>query len=355
MVERDRLELTRRGFLAGAGLTGLGLLAAACAPGALPGASTTPAAGGLAKTFTPATIKVGTISVFEIATWQYVGAQRGYFRDFGIDLEVQPLQSGNAILTGTQAGQIDLADGGAADPLAAIEKGAQLRIIGASRPGLSFVVYARPGINSLKDLEGKTVGAAAPGSFLNVLMLALFEKEGVDKDKVTFLNIGASPAVYQSVVAGRVDAGPSAVDFTAQAAADGVKPLLETWTMLPDFVRVVFYSTQQTIQAKGDELARTLAGMARSYQYIKNDASSKEPFVAACEEHFRTPRPVAEAGWEFLHNNDILSLDLNITERQIQYMQEIAVRVVGNQERILPYNQVVDTSVLRKAQEYLRA
>lgn len=357
MTQRDVTEMlgrgvSRRSFLAGTGLAGLGLLAAACAPTGTPGASTTPAAGGITKNFTPATVKVGTIDgITETAIWRHVGVEQGFFREFGITLDTQGLRDGNAITTGVLAGELDLADGGPGTVLAAIEKGAPMRLIGNSRPGMNFVVYAQPGINSLKDLEGKTVGSAAPGSFLQLVMLAMFDKEGVDKDKVTFRNVGASPDVFRAVASGTVDAGPSSVSFLPQAEAQGLKRLADTWVVLPDYVRVSFYTTLDQIQRNGDVLARTLAGFAKSHQFIENPAS-EAPFVQLATERMGVTPQVAAFEWNFLRDNKILSYDLNITEQQMQYMQQLNVDA-GSQSRVLPFNQVVDLSVLQRARQYL--
>ncbi len=351
------LTVTRRGFLAGAGLTGLGLLAAACAPATAPApaAGTTPAAAGGAapRTFTPATVKVGTIDgITETAIWRHVGVEKGFFQQFGITLDTQGLRDGNAITNGILSGELDLADGGPGTVLAAIEKGAPMRLIGNSRPGMNFVVYSRPEITSLKDLEGRTVGTAAPGSFLHLVMLAMFDKEGVDRNRVTFRNVGASPDVFRAVVSGTVDAGPSSVSFLPQAQASGIKRLADTWVVLPDYVRVSFYTTLQNIQRNGDVLARTLAGFARSHQYIE-DPASKEPFVRLATERMGVTPEVAEFEWSFLRDNKILSYDLAITPAQMEYMQQLNVDA-GSQSRVLPFDQVVDTSILRRAQEYLR-
>ncbi len=341
----DRLMISRRNFLTYTGMAGMGAVAAACAP-----AATTPAPAPAAKGgVTPATVRVATIAaVLENANWM-VGVDQGYFEEFGITYEVTGLASGNLVTSAVQAGEADFADAGAGTVLAAIEKGAGLRMIGTSRPGLNFVIYAQKEITSLKDLEGKQVGAASPGSFLQLLFLALFEKHGVDADKVEFVNIGASPNVFKAVVAGTVAAGPAAVTFLPTAEREGLNALVNTWEELPDYVRVGFYATTGSISNKGDEIARAMAGYVKASRYVITPGS-KDQWIKKAMDELGANQEQAEFAWNFQSNNPILAQNLEISATQTDYMQSLNI-IAGSQTKILPFEEVADVSLQKRALE----
>ena len=120
----------------------------------------------------------------------YLGVERGYYKDEGIDLTIGEGQgSVRAVQTvGAKSDMFGLADGGSV--VAGVSKGAPVRAVMAitnSSP-YSLAVRADSGIKTLKDVEGKTI-ASAPGEAGLQLLPALFARNNVDIDKVKILRV----------------------------------------------------------------------------------------------------------------------------------------------------------------------
>jgi NitT/TauT family transport system substrate-binding protein len=120
----------------------------------------------------------------------YLGVERGYYADEGIDLTIGEGQgSVRAVQTvGAEGDMFGLADGGSVT--AGVARGAPVKAVMAvtnSSP-YSLSVRADSGITSLKEVEGKTI-ASAPGEAGLQLLPALFAKNGVDIDKVNILRV----------------------------------------------------------------------------------------------------------------------------------------------------------------------
>ena len=120
----------------------------------------------------------------------YLGLERGYYKDEGIDLTIGEGQgSVRAVQTvGAKGDMFGLADGGSL--IAGVSKGAPVKAVMAitnSSP-YSLAVRADSGIKTLKDLEGKTV-ASAPGEAGLQLLPGLFARNGVDINKVKILRV----------------------------------------------------------------------------------------------------------------------------------------------------------------------
>lgn len=120
----------------------------------------------------------------------YLGLERGYYKDEGIDLTIGEGQgSVRAVQTvGAKGDMFGLADGGSV--VAGVSKGAPVKAVMAvtnSSP-YSLAVRADSGIKTLKDIEGKTV-ATAPGEAGLQLLPALFARNNVDIDKVKILRV----------------------------------------------------------------------------------------------------------------------------------------------------------------------
>jgi NitT/TauT family transport system substrate-binding protein len=120
----------------------------------------------------------------------YLGLERGYYKDEGIDLTIGEGQgSVRAVQTvGAKGDMFGLADGGSV--AAGASKGAPVKAVMAvtnSSP-YSLAVRADSGIKTLKDVEGKTI-ATAPGEAGLQLLPGLFARNGVDMDKVKILRV----------------------------------------------------------------------------------------------------------------------------------------------------------------------
>ncbi len=350
--------VSRRTLLRASGMMALGLLAA-CSPSTSPAA---PAAGNAASSApapaattgasasasgSGAAIAVGTDSGVLERVPPTIAEDQGFFRQLGVKPEVQALADGTKVLAGVLSNQLALGESGINNVLASIEKSPNVKILGTSHLPVGYVVYANSKIESLKDLEGKSVGTGAVGAFLYVLMFEILKKNGVAANKVNFVNIGASPDVYRAVAAGKVDVGPSTVTFLSQAQKDGVKTLANVWQELPNFVSIGLYASNDGIAKNRDALVRTLAAYARTYRFALGGDDGKAAWIKGAKQ-FAQDEASAAADWQWLKDNKGLQTDLSVTKSQLDYMQQVNIDT-GSQSKIVPFEQVADTSLVQDA------
>lgn len=295
---------------------------------------------------------VSTPGILDNVHWM-IGKQKGFFEEFGVDFEFMGVASGVAQMEALLGKTVDLVDSSAGPVLAAIEKGAALKVMAGSRPSLNYAFFSQKDTKSLKDLEGQIVGSVPPGNFAHNVTLALLKKNGVDTNKVQFVNIGTSADIYKALVVGKIAAGVSGVTYVPIAERDGLKVLAEMWKELPDYLTWSFYSSEEYIKSKGDGLARTLAGYAKTYRYVKTP-ESKELFMKIGTDELKGEPEQVEAYWNFCKNDGALAVDLAFTPKQIEFMQRLNVDAGGTQTNVLPFEKVVDLSIQKKALELLR-
>lgn len=115
----------------------------------------------------------------------YYGVEKGYYRDEGIDLTINPggpnLLAEN--LVATDADTFGLS-GGTDSLLAAVDKGMPVVAIGVSHQVTPFVFVTRKDgpVKSLKDFEGKKVTTWFTGA--NYVLFGMLNNNGVDRSKV---------------------------------------------------------------------------------------------------------------------------------------------------------------------------
>lgn len=201
---RDR-NVSRRGFLRVAGAVA-GALAAgpSVRPGGVRRASA--AAGTLKRA-----VLVYGVQTLDVTT-AFFGAvpqALGYYRDEGIEVDVQTVGGASAAINLLTSGQAQFSSHGTAGLFAAVDKGAAVKGFICQIPDyfVSLAVLRDSPITAADQLRGKTIGVNAIGGAPDLVMHALAQKQGwvVGKD-VEFLAVGTGVPALDALRKGRVHA-----------------------------------------------------------------------------------------------------------------------------------------------------
>lgn len=115
----------------------------------------------------------------------FVALEKGFFKDEGLDLTINPGGPGIDPIRLVVAGEDDVGLAGHEQILIAREQGIPVIAIGEDyvRSGVGFFSLKGSGIKEPKDFEGKKV-ATLPGTDKHTIYMALMAKMGVDRDKI---------------------------------------------------------------------------------------------------------------------------------------------------------------------------
>lgn len=292
----------------------------------------------------------------QVLTIQKLMEQKGWFKEFGIAPDVMPVASGTNLIGPLIAGKADICIfAGFSQLLAAIDKGAKLKILGgASIKGQQALFAKDPAIRTVKDLEGRSVGVGAIGAQLHQVVTALLKKKGVDTGKVKFVVVGNSGDVFRAVVAGRVDAGNGQADVLSSLDRLHVHMIEDGdyATQLPEYTWQAAFTSIRSIKENRDGLVRTLGAYCKAFRYVQNPGSEQD-FVTA-QMAALAPRDqehgieAAKSQWRYLQERKIYAPDLVLTEERVDYMQELNLSL-GVQKKKIPYNKLFDTSLAEEA------
>jgi ABC-type nitrate/sulfonate/bicarbonate transport system substrate-binding protein len=334
-------EITRRTALKGA--AGVGLLSLAssgCSP----------------KSQSGLPVRIVSSQGPQVLTIQALMDEKNYFKEFGLAPETLAVASGTNIIGPLMNGRADLCVfAGFSQLLAAIEKGADLKILGgASIKGQQAIFAKDPTIQHVKDLEGRSVGVGAIGAQLHQVITALLKKKGVDLSKVNFVVVGNSGDVFRSVVSGRVDAGNGQADVLSSLDRLGVHMIQdgEYAVELPEYTWQATFTSTAAIKARRETLVRTLAAYCKAFRYVQNPGSKddyvKAQLTALAPRDLEAGKQGALSQWNYLQQRKIYAEDLVLAPERVQYMQELNISL-GVQKKILPYDQIFDTSLAKEA------
>jgi NitT/TauT family transport system substrate-binding protein len=126
-------------------------------------------------------------------------AKRGY----AAELVVVPNDTTG--IQGLVSRSFEIVTQGVSSSITAAARGAPLVLVDSICPLVDYQFVARPEINTVKQLDGKSVGISSPGSIADQVTRAILVKQGVDVSKVQIVGVGADPDRVKAVAAGKID------------------------------------------------------------------------------------------------------------------------------------------------------
>jgi NitT/TauT family transport system substrate-binding protein len=146
-------------------------------------------------------------------SWAYVAKAKGWYAKQGLDVSVEEGQGSSSTAQLVASGQDTF---GFVSPIAAIQAmagGANIKYVYVlhQRDGSGVLAPQGRGINTPKDLEGKTCAISAFG-YIHQLLPAFWQKAGVDGSKVKLVTLSFD-ALIPSVSSGKIDADCEALSW----------------------------------------------------------------------------------------------------------------------------------------------
>jgi NitT/TauT family transport system substrate-binding protein len=185
--------------------------------------------------FAAESVKVGYLPVTGHAKF-FLAKEKGFFAKEGIDAELFEFANSADGLSALRADKIDIGAFGTTAPLAHIDKGADIRIIGGIMGEDAAIVTtaANAGkVRKIGDLRGKKIATVRLATGDAVLRGALADA-GVDwKKELQIFELKNPPAVIESVKSGQVDAGVVWGPFDLKAEEQGLKVVIRSDQIQP--------------------------------------------------------------------------------------------------------------------------
>ena len=251
----------------------------------------------------------------------FVGIDKGYFHEEGLDLTLKPVPTGQGGLKALLAGEVQ-ASGAADTPIvSSVLQGDQITVIATlceTQQATAIIAKKESGITAPTDLKGKTIGVTrgtAAEFFLHIYLVAnnITPSEvqivDIEPDRiVAALLEGGVKAVctwspYKLVLLEKL--GPEAVIFTDPAL------YLQTFNLV---------TMQDLVKSKPETIGKLLRGVLRANDFIKMNPTEAQMIMA---KHIGAESDIYQKEWPDYSFMAVLdqSLILNL-EDQARWMLE---------------------------------
>jgi len=279
----------------------------------------------------------------------FMAEKLGYFDEVGID-EVEILETEDP-LPGLIGGSLDFALYDTDTTIAAAAKSKSgIKLNSIYLGGEANIVGVGPGIETVDDLEGKTLTGGQFGSRNDFLIRQAVEGEGLDPDTdVEIVSTGGnSNERLQSVLSGTVDGASLQLRHRQILEDAGGTFLIEELDQVP---QVGWTSSKQLQEDSPETVAAFHVATLKARQYITDMANKDEVLAEAEELGFDLPEPF-KAAYEDENDPEYHTADggfeVEDFDTFIEQQQELEVVPPGTEWR-----DFVDLTPLWRAQKNL--
>jgi NitT/TauT family transport system substrate-binding protein len=255
-------------------------------------------AGGGGDSSEPTTITVGTLPIANAAP-MYLGMEKGFFEEEGLEIEPQVGEGGAALIPSLVSGDAQFAFVGVIPAITAVAQEVPIKIVTSSddaaatedKDWQTLVVPKGSPIKGVEDLPGKTIAVNALRGLAEVVISRSLEKQGVDYKRVKLLEV-PFPEMPAALEQKRVDAALLTEPFLSAVLAQGGTqidaPSVET---VPNFPNGVYVAAENYIAENGDIVDRFASAMNRSLEYAQDNPEEVRRIVPTYTE---TPEEAAQ-------------------------------------------------------------
>lgn len=216
------------------------------------------------------------------------GVKKGFFKKQGLDVKVEPVQGGAAVVPGVLAGKVDIGGSNLVTVLLASSKKLPLKIIAPGtfaqknpKGDFSAILVSKDSdIRSVKDLAGKTLAVNALKNVAEVTGKASLEKQGVDVSTIKLAEVDF-PDMVPALEQGRVDAAVVIEPFVSQGLAAGDRVIDRPYVGTKPGLQIGCYFTSDKYLKENPEVVQNFhKGVAATAAAIKQDPASFRTFLA---------------------------------------------------------------------------
>jgi NitT/TauT family transport system substrate-binding protein len=243
----------------------------------------------------------------------WMADEAGIWKKNGLDVNLQYIESSKGI-PALVSGQVQIADIGGPETLAAVAGGADLVTIGGNSPVWPFLLQVPASIKTINDIKGKKVGVSNFGSASDIATRVALKHANLDPDKdVSILAVGSASNRIAAMEGGAIQGGLSYPPESLRLEKEGFHTLIDlaaeklagntASTVVP---RSYLNANKATVQKYEDSMVESIAR-------IKKDKAFS---VTVLKKYFKSDDTAAmEAAYDYFAKQVFPSLPYPTVEQ----------------------------------------
>lgn len=294
-----------------------------------------------------------------------IAERRGYFRDEGLDVEINDFPGGAKALQALIGGSADVVSGAYEHTIVmqTLAQKVEAFVLQGTNPGLELgIVKARAASYSWpKDLKGMRVGVSAPGSSTHMFVNHLLASVGLTPDDVSIVGVGTGAGAVAAVRGGRIDALSSVEPVMGLLVKSGDIRIVHE-TISDEGTKAIFggtlpaatlYAKRAFIEAHPETVQALTNAMVRALLWLR-DASTEDVLNTVPPEYLLGDKALYTAAFEKVRS--AYSKDGRFSKKGVQSSYEVLFQHNGAVRRasVLWLNETYTNDFVERALRTVR-
>jgi NitT/TauT family transport system substrate-binding protein len=241
-------------------------------------------------------LKVGIIPV-EAAAEAFYALDMGFFKQQGLDVDLQMMQNGSAIAAAVAGGSLDIGFADTISIATAHARGlpfvylAPALLNSYATPTLALMVNGNAPIHEAKDFNNKTIGVNGINNITMIPFEAWIDKNGGDSKTVKWLEVPI-PSALDTVASGKIDAASYGEPFITFGTDKGMRALyVDKNGIAPRYALAGFMTTKDWAAKNPAVAAKFIAAIKETAQWANANHAASAPILS---KYTKIPVPVVE-------------------------------------------------------------
>jgi ABC-type nitrate/sulfonate/bicarbonate transport system substrate-binding protein len=277
----------------------------------------------------------------------WVASQKGFFERQGLDVELVVIRASDVGIQALAGGSLEIAGSASDAPIAAIEKGLDLVIVGGIINGLSQSIMAAKKFKSYADLRGATFGAISLTSGVTFALRQVLKAKGLEYPRdYKLLVIGGTPQTYAALLSGQIDAAALSLPVNYAAEEHGFNEIGRFVDVIPNYQLAALSTKRSWAEKNRPVLVRVMKAMAETMHWLYRNKEAGADLLA--KEMKLTPEH-ARRGWDFYTSTRTWDPNGDVNLDGLQIVTQIYWEQTQSKGPVPKPAKYVDQSYLREA------
>ena len=277
----------------------------------------------------------------------WVASRMGFFDRQGLDVELVVIRASDVGIQALAGGSLEIAGSASDAPIAAIEKGLDLVIVGGIINGLTQSIMAAKRFKTYQDLRGATFGAISLTSGVTFALRQVLKVKGLEYPRdYKLLVIGGTPQTYAALVAGQIDAAALSMPVNYAAEEQGFNEIGRFVDVIPNYQLAALSVKRSWAEKNRPVLVRFMKAMAQTMRWMHQN---KEPAADFLAKEMKLKAEHARRGWDFYSSTRTWHPDGDINLDGLQIVTQIYWEQSQSKGPVPKAAKYADQSYLREA------
>ena len=277
----------------------------------------------------------------------WVASQKGFFERHGLDVELVVIRASDVGIQALAGGSLEIAGSASDAPIAAIEKGLDLVIVGGIINGLSQSIMAAKKFKTYADLRGATFGAISLTSGVTFALRQVLKAKGLEYPRdYKLLVIGGTPQTYAALLSGQIDAAALSLPVNYAAEEHGFNEIGRFVDVIPNYQLAALSTKRSWAEKNRPVLVRVMKAMAETMHWLYRNKEAGADLLA---KEMKLKPEHARRGWDFYTSTRTWDPNGDINLEGLQIVTQIYWEQTQSKGPVPKPAKYLDQSYLREA------